>query len=73
MAHGGVAYLAADGRTRNSEPVTKLCFYGVDNPRSPKEMRFLRIGTAEFRKFLRSWTRWLNKSLLLEQLSEGAA
>jgi hypothetical protein len=62
LAHGGIAYLNAQGRTSYQEPVKMYAFvsgkYDESSKESPKPLtavNFLRISEPHYYDFLRRW------------------
>jgi hypothetical protein len=69
MAHGGVVYLDADGRTARHRPAKYFVFvsgrFDRDNCGRPiklNSVETLRVSIRQFREFLHLWVRWLNET-----------
>lgn len=63
LAHGGIAYLGANGFQTYGQKAEKLAFisgkYG-DDPSTPEQLRVLCIDESDFIAFLRAWVKWLH-------------
>ncbi len=69
LAHGGIAYLDAQGRSSYREPVKMYAFVSGKYDESSKErtkpliaVNFLRISEVDYYEFLRRWVNWLRES-----------
>lgn len=78
LAHGGIAYLDARGRSQDGEPIKMYAFvsgnYDRDSKEDPKPLtavNFLRISESDYLKFLRRWVNWLQGTGISDN-SEGA-
>ncbi|VDC27467.1 hypothetical protein [Pseudogemmobacter humi] len=67
MAHGGVVYLDADGRTARHRPAKFFVFVSgrfdrddCGRPIKLNSVETLRVSIPQFREFLRAWVSWLN-------------
>src|ERR1700678_2376689 len=69
MAHGGIAYLDANGRSTYDHPVTMYAFVsGKFNDDSVLiGLKILRIREGHYKTFLSSWAGWLSSVGLLEE------
>lgn len=65
LAHGGVAYLDAEGRSSYDRPVKMYAFVSGRYDKEKREfprlvaVNFLRISETGYHNFLRLWVRWL--------------
>ena len=69
LAHGGIAYLNAEGRSSYQESVKMYAFVSgkydqssEENPKTLIAVNFLRISEADYYDFLRRWVAWLQKT-----------
>ncbi len=69
LAHGGIAYLDAQGRSSYGQPVKMYAFvsgkYDGSSKESPKPLtavNFLRISEVDYYDFLRRWVNWLRET-----------
>lgn len=72
LAHGGIAYLDANGHQTYGQRAEKLAFisgkYGID-PSTPEQLRVLCIDESSFLVFLRKWVVWLRDTGLSFELA----
>ena len=72
LAHGGIAYLDANGHQTYGQKAEKLAFisgkYGSD-PATPEQLRVLCIDESSFLAFLRKWVVWLRDTGLSFELA----
>lgn len=72
LAHGGIAYLDANGHQTYGQRAEKLAFisgrYGSD-PTTPEQLRVLSIDESSFLAFLRKWVAWLSDTGLSFELA----
>ncbi|MES2432883.1 MAG: hypothetical protein V4586_03560 [Pseudomonadota bacterium] len=68
MAHGGVVYLDAHGRTARHKPAKFFVFVSgrfdrddCGRPVGLNAVETLRVSLDQFREFLRLWVQWLNE------------
>lgn len=78
LAHGGIAYLDENGRSRYDTPVEMYCFasgrYGGEGKdRRLTGVNLLRIGRDDFRTFLKLWVEWLVASGVAEATANANA
>jgi hypothetical protein len=76
MAHGGIAYLNEAGYYTYEAPVSMYLFvsgrYLEGDPKKELiELNLLRISESNYRNFLRSWVKWLQRSGI-EEILEAA-
>lgn len=69
MAHGGIAYLDANGRSTYDRPVAMYAFVSgkFDDDNVLIGLKILRIREGDYRKFLSRWAHWLSSLGLLEK------
>lgn len=76
LAHGGIAYLDGEGRTRAHTPVTNLAFvsgiYDKADLRheAPVGYHVLRISEEAYLRFLQIWVNWLQDSGVAQAAEE---
>lgn len=70
LAHGGILFLNADGRTEDGAAVRRFAFVSTDRPFNPTELRFLRVTMEGYRGFLQSWAQWLQGSAVQKSLED---
>lgn len=70
LAHGGIAYLDADGR-QTDRPAAMLAFAGTRTDRSRRlvGLNILRISEDDFCSFLMAWADWLSQPRLRTMLN----
>lgn len=69
LAHGGIAYLDADGRQSIGRPTEMIAFVSAQYPKGgmrhpPSSLQVLRITRDDYLDFLRRWVHWLDSSHL---------
>lgn len=73
LAHGGIAYLDAQGRQTVGEAVM-LAFAGsVMKGNRITAFNVLRLGERDYRRFLSAWASWHRESGVSAALSDRAA
>lgn len=70
LAHGGILFLNADGRTEDGAAVHRFAFVSTDHPFKPTVLRFLRVTMEGYRNFLQSWAQWLQGSVVQASLED---
>lgn len=66
-AHGGIAYLDADGRSSYDRPVKMYAFVSSkyrDGTRELEGLNILRISEDDYLRFLRQWVAWLTEKCI---------
>lgn len=72
LAHGGIAYLDAEGRQAYGQSAKMLAFVSakyVDRGQPPERLKVLRITEQGYLSFLRRWVDWLQSSGLQQALA----
>jgi hypothetical protein len=71
MAHGGIVYLDANGRSTYDHPVAMYAFVSgkFDDNRVVIGLKMLRVREGQYKAFLRSWVNWLSSVGLLEKVA----
>lgn len=74
LAHGGIAYLNADGVQSDGEPTEMMAFVSAkykdrDTAKPPLKLRALRIDRDGYLDFLRRWVDWLRSTMIYEALA----
>lgn len=69
LAHGGIAYLDANGNQSIGQPTEMIGFVGAQYPKGgmrhpPSSLQVLRITRDDYLDFLRRWVQWLDTSRL---------
>lgn len=73
LAHGGIAYLDAQGRQTDGE-AAMLAFAGaVMRANRITAFNVLRVGERDYRRFFSAWASWLRESGVSAALSDRAA
>lgn len=68
MAHGGIAYLDANGRSTYDHPVAMYAFVsGKIEDDVLVGLKILRIREGDYKEFLSRWVNWLSSIGLIEQ------
>jgi hypothetical protein len=74
LAHGGIAYLDADGQQSFGGPTEMIAFISAQYPdrdvgQLPTRLQALRISRDDYLDFLRRWVGWLRTSHLSSALA----
>jgi hypothetical protein len=73
LAHGGIAYLDAQGRQTDGQ-AAMLAFVGaVMKGGRITGVNVLRVGERDYRQFLAAWASWLRQAGVTAALNQQAA
>lgn len=67
LAHGGIAYLDAQGR-QTDDATNMLAF--IAKTRDRKALQLLRVSVDGYQQFLRGWSKWLGEHQVEHSLAE---